>query len=136
MALGHYFKGKYPSIPLVLLEFFIDMILPAALWSWVRLSLQQGYLLRVEVDRRIGLTNLPLLCSDCLEIWEPRTPETPRTCPEIAVHYHIILRYVHLIPPNFFHTICGLHYLSAKSSAVPELTHFNIPLLYTSTQKT
>jgi len=30
--------------------------------------------------RFIGLTILPLLCLDCLAIWEPQTPGTLRVC--------------------------------------------------------
>jgi len=31
--------------------------------------------------RCVGLTTLPLLCADCLEIWEPQPPGTLRACP-------------------------------------------------------
>jgi hypothetical protein len=30
--------------------------------------------------RCVGLTTLPPSCSDCLEIWEPETPGTLKTC--------------------------------------------------------
>jgi len=29
----------------------------------------------------VGLTTLPPLCDDCLKIWEPQPPGTPRVCP-------------------------------------------------------
>ena len=29
----------------------------------------------------VGLTTLPTLCADCLEIWEPQPPGTLRACP-------------------------------------------------------
>jgi hypothetical protein len=29
----------------------------------------------------LGLTTLPLLCADCLEIWEPQPPGTLMACP-------------------------------------------------------
>jgi hypothetical protein len=31
--------------------------------------------------RCLGLTTLPRLCADCLEIWEPQPPGTLRACP-------------------------------------------------------
>ena len=31
--------------------------------------------------RYVGLTTLPLLCADCLEIWEPQPPGTLWACP-------------------------------------------------------
>jgi len=31
--------------------------------------------------RDVGLTTLPPLCVDCLEVWKPQPPETLRDCP-------------------------------------------------------
>jgi len=31
--------------------------------------------------RCVGLTNLPLSCADCFEIWEPQPPGNFRSCP-------------------------------------------------------
>jgi hypothetical protein len=31
-------------------------------------------------DRCVGLTTLPLSCADCLKIWDPQLPRTPRAC--------------------------------------------------------
>ena len=33
--------------------------------------------------RCVGLTTLPPLCADCLEIWEPQAPGTLRACPDL-----------------------------------------------------
>jgi len=31
--------------------------------------------------RCVGLTILLSSCAECLEIWDPQPPETPRACP-------------------------------------------------------
>jgi len=41
----------------------------------------QEYFLRDKGGRCLGLTTLPLLCADCLQIWEPQAPGTLRACP-------------------------------------------------------
>jgi hypothetical protein len=43
----------------------------------------QEYFLMVKGGRCLGLKNLPLSCADCLEIWEPQTTRTLRTCPDL-----------------------------------------------------
>jgi hypothetical protein len=41
----------------------------------------QEYILRVNSSQWVGLTNLPPSAAECLEIWEPQTPETLKVCP-------------------------------------------------------
>jgi hypothetical protein len=41
----------------------------------------QEYFLGGKCGRCVGLTTLPPSCADCLEIWEPQLPGTPRCCP-------------------------------------------------------
>ena len=69
---------------------FIYIILPAAVRLWGRLSLQQtwvpGVLPEGKGGRRVWLT-LPPSCADCLEIWQPQPPGTPRACRGIALPY-------------------------------------------------
>jgi hypothetical protein len=71
--------------PMVSLEFFIDIILPAARWSWGWLGLYEkrvpGTFPGSKGGRCVGLTTLPPSRADCLEIWESQTPETLRACP-------------------------------------------------------
>jgi len=70
---------------MVSVEFFIDTILPAALWHWVWLSLWQKWVLGIfpggKDGRCVGLTNFPPSCTDFLEIWEPQPPGTLRVFP-------------------------------------------------------
>jgi hypothetical protein len=67
------------------LEFFIDIILPAApmaLGSTQPLTEMSTRNISWGKDGRcVGLTTLPPSCADCLKIWEPQTPETLRACP-------------------------------------------------------
>jgi len=70
---------------MVSLEFFIDIILPAALWLWDRLSLEenecQELFLAGKNGRCVGLTTLTPSCAECHEICEPKPPGTLRACP-------------------------------------------------------
>jgi hypothetical protein len=73
------------QFPMVSLEFFIDIILLAALWPWGWHSLQQKHAPerfpwggQSKGGWCIGLTTLPPSCANCLEIWEPQHPGTLR----------------------------------------------------------
>ena len=71
--------------PMVSMEIFIDIILPAAMWPQGWLNLQQKWVPGIfpggKGGRWVGLKTLPLSRADCLENWEPQPPGTIRTCP-------------------------------------------------------
>jgi len=70
---------------MVSLEFFIDIILPTALWPWdysaSNKNEYQEYFLGGKGGRCIWLTTFPPSCANCLEIWEPQPPGTLRALP-------------------------------------------------------
>ena len=59
---------------MVLMEFLIYINLPAALWPWGGLSLQQKWVPGIfpggKGGQHVGLTILPPSYADFLEIWE------------------------------------------------------------------
>jgi len=58
--------------PMVSLEFFIGIILLAAVWPSNKNEYQEYFLGGWgKGSRGVGLTILPPSCADCLEIWEP-----------------------------------------------------------------
>ena len=65
----------------LMVEFFFDTILPAALWTWGWLRWVLGIFLGGKGSRCVGLTTLPPSCADCPEILEPQPPGTLRACP-------------------------------------------------------
>jgi hypothetical protein len=67
--------------PMVSLEFFIDITLPATMALWSTQPLPYTSTRNVfrgggggKGGRYEGLTTLPPSCADCLEIWEPQPP--------------------------------------------------------------
>ena len=83
-ALRYNPKGRGFDSPISSLEFFTDIILPAALSPEVDSTSNrneyQEYFLGGKDGRCIGLTTLPPSRADCLEIWEPQPPGTLRAC--------------------------------------------------------
>ena len=86
-ALRYKPKDRGFEFPIVSLEFFFDIILPAAL-----------YFLGGKADQCVELTTLPVPCADCHEIWEPQLPVTLRACPgfyrdcfTLPLHLHMFI---------------------------------------------
>ena len=72
------------------LEFIIDVILLAALWSSAsNRNDYQEYFLDGKGGRCVILTTLPPSWADCLEIWEPQPPGTLRVCPGLYIDWFI-----------------------------------------------
>jgi len=84
--------------------FILNTILPAALWSWGRLSLQQKWVPGIfhvgKGGRCVVLTTLPPLCADCLKSWNPQY--LSRNCSTCLCIYgfHNILQYTDIIFPK------------------------------------
>jgi hypothetical protein len=79
---------------MVSLEICIDIILPTALRSWDRISLQQKYFLGCKGGRWVGLTASPPSLSIMLKSWsrnvmEPSGPV--QTCKGIAIPVPVTL---------------------------------------------
>ena len=66
---------------MVSLEFFIDIILPPALWPWGLFSLQEIWVPGIFPGSKGGLClDLTALSPSRLEIWETKFPGTLRAC--------------------------------------------------------
>ena len=79
---GTALQAWWVRFPMTSLEFFIDVIFPAALWpSGYNRSEYQEYFLGDKGGRCVILTTLPPSWAYCLEIWEPQPPGTLRVSP-------------------------------------------------------
>jgi len=70
--------------PMVTLEFFIDILFPAALKrvdSASNRNEYEEYFLGGKGGRCVRLTTLPPSHANCLEMWEPQLSGTLRACP-------------------------------------------------------
>jgi hypothetical protein len=66
--------------PMMSLEFFIDIILPALGLTQPLTEMSTGMFPGVKGGRGVRLTTLPRSCANGLEIWEPQHLGTLRPC--------------------------------------------------------
>ena len=75
-------QAWWVRFPMMSLDFFIDIILPTALWSSsCNRNEYQEYFLGCKGGRCVRLTTLPLSYANCLEMWASQPPETLRVYP-------------------------------------------------------
>ena len=105
-------RVRFPMGPL---ENFIDIILPAALRPWVRISLNRNgyreYFLGSKHGRRLGMTALPPSRADYFEIRKPQTPGKREACTATASPLHTYISVKQ-------HTTCCIwtHLLRARNA--------------------
>ena len=115
------------------LKYFIEIILPAALWLWFESSSvtneYQKYFLGVKGGRCVRLALTPS-CAYCDERWKSQPPETLRSCPDLAriallfyllscLHLFIHLLYSFILPlflSIFVHPFFCTFHLSVSSA--------------------
>ena len=114
------------------LEYFIEIILPAALWLWfnsgsIRNDYQE-YLLGVKGGRCVRLALTPS-CAHCHEMWKPQPPETLRACPDLNrdrfTFFFLSFLYLHFFIPLF--CLSFFPFLSVPSSV---LFHLSVSSAY------
>jgi hypothetical protein len=77
--------------------------------GWVGTDEYQEYFMESKGDRCVELTTLPLICADCLKIWERQPPGTLRACnravqvllyPFLHSYVRTALSYFCVVPSN------------------------------------
>ena len=112
---------SWVRLTMLSLEFFIDIILSAALCIRGRLSLQQKWVPRIfpgcKGGRCVELKTFPHSRADCLEIWEPQTPGNLRACTRVALPLiHAIPRYC--TSPHHYTRLTTLHKTDKCKSSI------------------
>jgi len=74
----------------------------------------QEYFVEGKGGRCVGLTNLPHLCSDFLEIWEPQPPASLRVCSGLWLGRFFTFSFV----PNIRYCLCHWRRYVAKGRSL------------------
>jgi hypothetical protein len=113
-SLSYFFRGWGGTVgrgiallrvrfPMVSLEFFIEIILPAALSPLTEMSTRRG-----KGGRCVRLTTLPPSCADCFEIWEPQLPGTLTVCSGLNRVWFIFKSFQRFLISRWHHVNCVL----------------------------